>query len=196
MKKMQLEGIKVGFAITGSHCMVEKIVEQIQLLISLKFAVTPILSPSIVNTDTRFGKASSLIEQLYEITGNEPITTIVEAEPVGPMKLFDIITIAPCTGNTLAKLANGITDTAVLMSVKAHLRNTKPVVIAIATNDALSINAKNIGLLLNMKNLYFVPFGQDNPQGKPNSMVAHFNLLKPTLISALMGEQLQPIIKV
>ena len=128
------------------------------------------------------------------MTGNDPITTIEDAEPIGPKKYLDVLAIVPCTGNTLAKLANGITDTPVLMAAKAHLRNGKPLVISISTNDGLSMNLKNIGLVLNTKNIYFVPFGQDSPKGKPNSLVAHTNLLKETIEYALEGEQIQPVI--
>ncbi len=128
------------------------------------------------------------------MTGNDPITTIEDAEPIGPKKYLDVLAIVPCTGNTLAKLANGITDTPVLMAAKAHLRNGKPLVISISTNDGLSMNLKNIGLVLNAKNIYFVPFGQDSPKDKPNSLVAHTNLLKDTIEQALEGKQIQPVI--
>lgn len=191
---MDLQGIRVGLALTGSHCTIEKILIELKALIKEGAIVFPILSPAVNCTDTRFGSAASFKRALVEITGKEPIVSIVEAEPVGPQNMFDILVIAPCTGNTIAKLANGITDTAVLMSAKAHLRNLKPVVLGIATNDALSINAKNIGLLLNMKNIYFVPFGQDNYENKPNSVVARFEFLRPTIKEALQGRQLQPLI--
>ena len=128
------------------------------------------------------------------MTGKEPITTIEDAEPIGPKNMFDIMSIIPCTGNTLAKLANGITDTPVLMAAKAHIRNNKPLVISIATNDALGLNLKNIGTLLNTKNIYFVPFGQDSPESKPKSMIAHTHLLKLTLESAMEGQQIQPVV--
>ena len=134
------------------------------------------------------------MKKAEEITGNKPITTISDAEPIGPGNLLDILVLFPCTGNTIAKLANGITDTPALMAAKAHLRNNKPLLISISTNDALGMNMKNIGLLLNAKNIYFIPFGQDNPEKKPNSMIAHTELLIPSLETALEGRQYQPII--
>ncbi|MDT3698906.1 MAG: dipicolinate synthase subunit B [Thermincola sp.] len=191
---MQLKDKKVGFAVTGSHCTLKETFEQVNVLIQSGAKVYPIISPAVDSEDTRFGKASEWKMFLRDITGHEVIKSVVEAEPVGPNKLFDIIVVAPCTGNTIAKLANGITDTAVLMAVKAHLRNQRPVVLAISTNDGLGINAKNIGMLLNMKNIYMVPFGQDNPTAKANSLVAKMSLLEQTVIEALQGRQLQPVI--
>lgn len=191
---MQFKDKKVGFAVTGSHCTLKETFEQVNVLIQSGAKVYPIISPAVDSEDTRFGKASEWKMFLRDITGHEVIKSVVEAEPVGPNKLFDIIVVAPCTGNTIAKLANGITDTAVLMAVKAHLRNQRPVVLAISTNDGLGINAKNIGMLLNMKNIYMVPFGQDNPTAKANSLVAKMSLLEQTVIEALQGRQLQPVI--
>jgi dipicolinate synthase subunit B len=144
--------------------------------------------------DTRFGCAENARERLREITGRDVICTIPEAEPIGPKQLFDVLAVAPCTGNTLAKLANGIADSTVTMACKSHLRNGRPVVIAISTNDALGTNAKNIGELLNRKNIYFVPFRQDDPQGKPNSMISDLSLLKDTVAAALEGRQMEPVI--
>ena len=144
--------------------------------------------------DSRFGRAKDFVRKAEEMTGNKPMMTIPEAEPIGPGSLLDILVLFPCTGNTIAKLANGITDTPVLMAAKAHLRNNKPLLISISTNDALGMNMKNIGLLLNAKNIYFIPFGQDNPKTKPNSMIAHTELLIPALEAALEGRQYQPII--
>ena len=153
-----------------------------------------IFSNAAGTIDSRFGKAEDFIKKAEEITRQKPMLTIPEAEPIGPDSLLDILVLFPCTGNTIAKLANGITDTPALMAAKAHLRNNKPLLISISTNDALGMNMKNIGLLLNAKNIYFVPFGQDNPEKKPNSMIAHTELLIPSLEAALHGRQYQPII--
>lgn len=191
---MKLAGKKVGFAITGSHCTIEKILPEVENLVKEGAEVYPILSESVQFTDTRFGLARHWVEKLQRITGKKPITSIVEAEPIGPKKYLDILVIAPCTGNTLSKLSQGITDGTVLMAAKAHLRNQKPLVIAISTNDGLGNNAKNISILLNTKNIYFVPFGQDDPFNKPNSLVAHFNKMLDTVLSAFEGKQFQPLI--
>jgi dipicolinate synthase subunit B len=191
---MNLSQLKIGFAFTGSHCTLEETLPQIERLIKEGAEVIPIISHSVASTDTRFGTAQYWKEKLIEITGKTPISTIVEAEPIGPQKLLDVLIIAPCTGNTLAKLANGITDSPVLMAAKAHLRNSRPVVIAISTNDGLSNNAKNIGVLLNTKNIYFVPFGQDNPIEKQNSLVAHMDLIPDTVKEAIKGRQIQPVL--
>lgn len=191
---MQLKGIKIGFAVTGSHCTINEVFSQITQLVDRGGDVYPIISTSVNVEDTRFGKADDWKQFLKNATGHEIIKTIVEAEPIGPQSLFDIIVVAPCTGNTLAKLVNGITDTPVLMAVKAHLRNLKPVVMAISTNDGLSMNARNIGMLLNIKNIYMVPFGQDNPTQKANSLVAKMSLLPETIEYALEGKQIQPVI--
>jgi dipicolinate synthase subunit B len=192
---MSLKGVRVGFAITGSHCTIAKVFDQMEKLVEAGAQVTPIISDSVNETDTRFGSAAKWKEEISRRTKNDLITTIPEAEPVGPGKLFDIMIIAPCSGNTLAKLATGITDTPVLMAAKAHLRNGGPLVLGISTNDGLSINAKNLGLILNMKNIYFVPFGQDNPEEKTNSLVAHMNLICETLEQALKGKQIQPVLR-
>ena len=152
------------------------------------------MSENSYSLDTRFGDAAHWREQFREITGNTIIHTIPQAEPIGPKKLLDALIIAPCTGNTLAKLSNGITDTCVTLAAKAHLRNQRPLLIAPSTNDALSNAGKNIGSLLNYKNVYFVPFGQDNCKGKPTSMVADFSLIPDSLESALRGEQIQPVV--
>lgn len=191
---MLLEGIKIGFALTGSFCTFDKVIPEVEKLVSEGADVYPIISEVVCNTDTRFGTASDLKVKLKTITNNEIISTIKAAEPIGPKALFDIVVVAPCTGNTLAKLANAITDTPVTMACKAHLRNQKPVVIAISTNDGLSANAKNIGLLLNAKNIYFVPFGQDDPDKKCNSLVAKFDQILPTILDAIKGKQKQPIL--
>ncbi len=191
---MQVKGMKIGFAVTGSHCTIREVLQEITRLIEDGADVYPVLSPTVNNDDTRFGKASEWKEFLTGTTGHEVIKTIIEAEPIGPQKLFDLMVVAPCTGNTLAKLTNGITDTPVLMAVKAHLRNQRPVVLAISTNDGLGINARNIGLLINMKNIYLVPFGQDSPMVKANSLVARMSLLPETISQALEGRQLQPVL--
>ena len=191
---MTISGKNVGIALTGSYCTYDKVFPQIERLVNENANVYPIFSERSQSVDTRFGNAKDFLRKARDITGKEPITTIVEAEKLGPNNLLDIVVIAPCTGNTLAKMANAVTDSTVLMAVKGLLRNNKPVVFAVSTNDALSNNLKNIGLLINVKNIYFVPFGQDNYKGKPNSMVAHFDLILPTLEEALDGRQLQPII--
>lgn len=192
---MNLAGQKIGVGLTGSFCTYDKIFTEIENLVKEKATVYTIFSNESQVTDSRFGKAEDFLKKAYELTGNKPIVSINTAEPLGPNNMLDILIIAPCTGNTAAKLANGITDTPVLMAAKGHLRNKKPLVISISTNDALSFNLKNIGELLNAKNIYFVPFGQDNHDGKPNSMVAHTDLIIPTLEKALDREQIQPVIK-
>ena len=154
-----------------------------------------IFSNAASSTDSRFGRAEDFIKLATDMTGNPPIMTIPEAEPIGPGNIIDILVIFPCTGNTLAKLANGITDSPALMAAKAHLRNNRPLLISISTNDALGMNMKNIGLLMNSKNIYFIPFGQDNPEKKPNSMIAHTELLIPSIEAALEGRQYQPVIQ-
>lgn len=191
---MNLHGVKIGFALTGSHCTIGEVIPQIEKLIKAGTQVFPIISPAVNNVSTRFGEAKDIKERLKKITGNRIIKSIVDAEPIGPQKMFDIIVIAPCTGNTLAKLANGITDTPVLMSAKAQLRNQRPVVLAISTNDGLGLNAKNLGLLLATKNIFIVPFGQDDPLQKPTSLVSRLDLLLPTIEKALRREQIQPIL--
>lgn len=191
---MTLNGINIGFALTGSYCTYETVFPEMERLVKEKANVIPIFSERAQSTDTRFGEAKEFLKRAKEITGNDPVLTIVDAEPLGPKNLLDLVIIAPSTGNTTAKLAYGITDSPVLMAAKGLLRNNKPVVIAISTNDALGANMKNLGLLMNSKNLYFVPFGQDNYKKKPNSMVAHFDLILPTIEEALQGRQLQPVI--
>ncbi len=192
---MDLKGKKVGIALTGSFCTFEKIFAELKNLVEAGAEVTTIFSNASQQIDSRFGKAEDFLKKAEEITGQKPILTIEGAEPIGPKSYLDILVIFPCTGNTVAKLANGITDTPVLMAAKAHLRNNKPLVISISTNDALGMNMKNIGLLLNAKNIYFVPFGQDNPEKKNNSLIAHTDRLIPTLELALEGKQIQPILK-
>jgi len=191
---MRLKGVRVGFAMTGSHCCLEDVMPQVRSITDEGAEVIPIISSVVSSTDTKFGPASKWKGMLKEITGREAIDTQVGAEPIGPQKILDVMVVAPCTGNTLAKLANGITDTPVLMAVKAQLRNQRPVVLAISTNDGLSMNAKNLGLLLNAKNVYIVPFRQDNPSGKPNSIVARWDFIAETILHALQGKQVQPVL--
>jgi dipicolinate synthase subunit B len=191
---MLLSGLKIGFALTGSFCTFSKVMPEIEKLVKEGAEVIPIVSESARDLNTRFGRANDLMLMLENITGRKPISTIVEAEPIGPQSLLDIIVVSPCTGNTCAKLACAITDTPVTMAVKAHLRNGRPVVLAISTNDGLGANAKNIGALLNSKNVYMVPFGQDDPAKKPNSLVARNDKLVDTILAALKGKQLQPLL--
>jgi len=167
---------------------------QIQRFVDAGAAVVPIVTQTIMTTDTRFGTSAEWQRRLKEITGNEIISTIVQAEPLGPSKRLDVMVIAPCTGNTTSKLANAMTDSAVLMAAKAQMRNGRPLVLAISTNDGLGLNAANIAKLLNAKNVYFVPFGQDNPEQKPNSLVARMDLLLEACEAALRGSQLQPVL--
>jgi len=185
---------RVGFAVCGSFCTHEAVLAALEKLTALYETVIPIVSENAAFTDTRFGTSDDLMEQLEDLTGNEVLCDIPSVEPIGPQKLLDILVIAPATGNTIAKLAAGITDTTVTMAAKAHLRNGRPVVIAMASNDGLSAGAKNIGELLVRKNYYFVPFGQDNAIQKPCSLVADFEKLPETIEAALRGEQIQPML--
>lgn len=188
------QGRTVGYALSGSHCTFEEVMPQIKRFVDAGAKVIPIVSQSVMTTDTRFGTAEEWRRKLKAVTGSDIISTIVEAEPLGPSRLLDIMLIAPCTGNTTSKLANAITDSAVLMAAKAQMRNCRPLVLAISTNDGLGLNAPNIAKLLNAKNIYFVPFGQDNPQQKPNSLVARMDLLLETCEAALEGRQIQPLL--
>ncbi|WP_343252371.1 dipicolinate synthase subunit B [Ligaoa zhengdingensis] len=190
-----MNNIRVGFAICGSFCTFSKVLPEMQRLVDAGYEVWPIMSAISCTTDTRFGKAADFVAQIEEMCGRPIIKTIKDAEPIGPKALLDALVIAPCTGNTLGKLANGITDTSVTMACKAHLRNARPVVIAVSTNDGLGASARNIGQLLNVRNLYFVPYRQDDCIKKPTSLVADFTLIQPTLEHALKNLQLQPIIQ-
>ena len=185
----------VGFAITGSFCTYEKIKGVIRRLVEEDNRVIPIFSNQAQTINSRFGNARDFIIEIQEITGEHGIFTIQEAEPIGPKNFLDILIIAPCTGNTMAKLCAGITDSPVLMAAKAHMRNEKPIVISVSTNDALGANLKNIGELMNTKNIYFVPFGQDDYVRKPKSMVAHISQISGTMEKALQVKQLQPVIQ-
>ena len=185
----------VGFAITGSFCTYEKIKGVIRQLVEENNRVIPIFSNQAQTINSRFGNARDFIIEIQEITGEHGIFTLQEAEPIGPKAFLDVLIIAPCTGNTMAKLCAGITDSPVLMAAKAHMRNEKPVVISVSTNDALGANLKNIGELMNTKYIYFVPFGQDDCISKPRSMVAHVEQIPDTVEEALRGRQIQPVIQ-
>ena len=192
---MELKGRKIGVALTGSFCTFEKIFVELQKLVDAGAEVYTICSDASQSIKSRFGTPEEYMKKAEEITKRPPILAIETAEPIGPKSYLDALVIFPCTGNTAAKLANGITDTPVLMGAKAHLRNGKPLLISISTNDGLGMNMKNIGLLLNAKNIYFLPFGQDSPEKKPNSLIAHTDELIPSLEMALEHRQIQPILK-
>ena len=186
--------IKAGFAFCGSFCTLQQAVQQMESLTLRGVEIYPIMSEAAAQTDTRFGAARDWIERIESAAGRSVIRTIADAEPIGPQKLLDILIIAPCTGNALAKLAGGIADTPVTLAAKAHLRNERPVLIAASTNDALAAAGQNIGRLLNRKHYYFVPMRQDAPQAKPRSVVADFSKLYDAMRAALQGEQLQPLL--
>ncbi len=189
-----LKGKKIGFAVCGSFCTFSKAFAQLERLIAEGAEVTAVMSFNAASMDTRFGKAAGHIAYLEKITGRKVIKTIEDAEPIGPKRMFDALIIAPCTGNTMAKLAGGIIDTPVTMAAKSHLRNASPLIIAPSTNDGLSGAAKNIGALLNLKSVYFVPFGQDDSEKKPRSLSADFERIPEAVSAALNGVQLQPIL--
>lgn len=192
---VSLNGLRVGFAFTGSFCMLSKTLEALQLTADCGADITPIMSEITASTDTRFGTADYFKNEMLKITGkNGIISSVREAEPIGPKKLLDVLVIAPCTGNTLTKLALGITDSCVTMAAKAHLRNGRPVVIGVSSNDGLSNTAKNIGLLMNYKNIFIVPYRQDDCEKKPTSVVSDMELIPETILSAKSGVQLQPLI--
>jgi dipicolinate synthase subunit B len=192
---LKFEGMKIGFAMTGSHCTLDEVFDVIDVLTAEGAEVIPIMSQVVATTDTRFGTADQWVKKCVDVCGREPLSTVAGVEPIGPARELDCLVIAPCTGNTLAKLANAITDGPVLMAAKAHMRNGGPVVLAIATNDGLGLNAKNIGLLLSQKNIYFVPFGQDNPWQKANSLIAHMRKIPETIFFACQRKQIQPILE-
>ena len=185
--------LRIGLAMCGSFCTFDKVLTIAEAL-SDKYDITGILSETAAHTDTRFGSAADHIRRLEALTGKPVLTSITDAEPIGPKALFDVLVIAPCTGNTLAKIAHGITDTAVTMAAKSHLRNGRPLCIAFTTNDGLSVTLQNVGVLMQRKNLYFVPFHQDDPIGKPNSLASDFTKLEQTFQSALQHTQLQPVL--
>ena len=186
--------MNIGFALCGSFCTYSQVFPMMELL-KYDYNVTPIFSFSAQSTDSRFGKASDHLRTAAEICGTAPLCTIEGVEPIGPKKLFDALIIAPCTGNTLAKLAHSIADTPVTMAAKSHLRNGRPVIVAVSTNDGLAGAAENIGRLLARKNYYFVPFGQDDPKNKPTSLVARFERIPETVEMALRGVQVQPVLQ-
>lgn len=192
---MLLKDVKIVFALTGSFCVFDQVFPQLELLIKEGAIIYPVVSNVVANTDSRYGKAVDFLERLKDITGNEVIDSIVGAEPLGVVNPVDITVISPCTGNTLSKLSDGATDSAPLMVAKGQFRNNKPVVIGLATNDGLGINGKNLGSLLSTKNVYFIPFGQDNYIDKPNSLVSKFDLTLPTIVEALKGNQIQPVLE-
>lgn len=192
---MQLQDVKIGFAFTGSFCTFAKVIPELEKIAAEGADILPVISYAVDSFDTKFGKADEWKSKIETICGKKLIKTIIDAEPIGPKALLDIMVVAPCTGNTLGKLANGITDTPVTMACKAHLRNGRPLLIALATNDGLGANAKNIGLLANTKNVFFVPFGQDDPLKKNNSLMSKFELLIPAIQAALKGKQLEPVLE-
>lgn len=185
----------VGFALCGSFCTFKKVIPQMKKLVNEGYRVIPIMSHTAYTTDTRFGKSREINEEIEQICGEKIIYTISGAEPVGPKELLDVLVIAPCTGNTLGKLSNGISDTSVTLATKAHLRNQRPVIIAVSTNDALGTSARNIGTLMNSKNIYFVPMRQDDHINKPNSIVADFDYITDTVREVLAtNSQPQPML--
>lgn len=184
----------IGFALCGSFCTFDQVIKVLKR-VAEKYTVIPIMSQNSASTDTRFGTAEGFLKEIESICEKPVITKIEETEPIGPKRLLDLLVIAPCTGNTIAKIANGITDTGVTMAYKAHMRNQRPVLLAISTNDALGANAPNIGLLLNRRHHFFVPFFQDDPVLKPTSMTADFDLIPEAIEAALEGRQLQPIVR-
>lgn len=191
---MNGDQLTIGVALTGSFCTLGEVLPQLAELAKTGAILLPIVSGAVADTDTRFGSAAYFLQRLEEITGRPALTSLAQVEPIGPKKLLDILLVSPCTGNTLSKLALGITDTAVTMACKAHLRNGRPLVLAPATNDALGASAANLGRLHNTRHVFFVPYRQDDPHGKENSMVADFTLIIPALEAALQNRQLQPVI--
>ena len=191
---MDFYGKRIGFALTGSHCTYDAVLPEIKKLVELGAEVVPVVTYTVRSTNTKFGDGDDWLEKIEDAAGRKAIKSIVEAEPLGPREPLDCMVIAPLTGNSLSKLANGLTDSPVLMATKATLRNSRPVVLAISTNDALGLNGVNVMKLMAAKNIYFVPFGQDDPFKKPTSMVAQMNQISETVHSALNGKQLQPVI--
>lgn len=192
---MNFKGLRLGVALCGSFCTFKDVLEQLERLVEMGADLYPIMSSNAYRTDTRFGTSDEFVRQVENITGRKVIHTIVDAEPLGPKNLIDALLIAPCTGNTLAKLACAVTDTSVLMAAKGLMRNDKAIIISLATNDGLGLNFKNIGLLMNSKNIYFVPLGQDDYLNKPNSLISHTQLIPKTIEQALVNKQLQPVFK-
>ncbi|AKU27750.1 Dipicolinate synthase subunit B [Geobacillus stearothermophilus] len=194
MSEKSLKGKRIGFGLTGSHCTYDAVFPEIEKLVNEGAEVLPIVTYTVKTTNTRFGEGEEWVKKLEQLTGNEVIDTIVKAEPLGPKIPLDCMVIAPLTGNSMSKLANAMTDSPVLMAAKATMRNHRPVVLGISTNDALGLNGVNLMMLMAAKNIYFIPFGQDAPHAKPNSMVARMTLLHDTVLAALEGKQLQPVV--
>lgn len=188
-----IDSLRIGFALTGSFCTFDRVIAQMEELKAQGADITPILSFNAATIDTRFGKAEDFRERLTAITGHEPLTTLTEVEPIGPKGMFDVLVVAPCTGSTLGRLANGISDTPVTLAVKSHLRRSRPVILAVSTNDALGASMRNIALLKNTKYMYLVPMRQDDTVSKPNSLVADFTRIADTITAAQAGTQLQPL---
>lgn len=191
---MSLKGKKIGFGLTGSHCTYSAVYPEIEKLLQAGAEVLPVVTSNVQNTDTRFGKADEWIQKIETLTGNKVIDSIIKAEPLGPKIPLDCMVIAPLTGNSMSKFANAITDSPVLMAAKATLRNGRPIVLGMSTNDALGLNGVNLMRLMVTKNIYFIPFGQDDPVKKPNSMVARMTMLSETVENAIRGKQVQPVI--
>ncbi len=189
-----MDKLTFGYALTGSFCTFERSIRQMESLVSKGIEILPIMSFNAYSTNTRFGKAKDFVNKIEGICDNKVISTLTEAEPIGPKRLCDLLVVLPCTGNTLAKLATGIYDTPVTLAVKSHLRNQLPVLIGVSSNDSLSNSAKHIGALLNYKNIYFIPMVQDNPKQKPFSVVCDFESVYESAVKALEGKQIQPII--
>lgn len=194
MNAMTVEGKKIGFALCGSFCTFAKVMPEVKKLVELGAEVYPVMSEIARSTDTRFGMAEEFVKYLEEVSNHKIIDSIKAAEPIGPKGYLDALIVAPCTGNTLAKIANGVTDSTVSMAAKANLRNEKPLIIAVSTNDGLGANARNLGMLLARKNIYFVPFGQDDCKGKPDSLVADMSKIIDATEAALESRQIQPIL--
>ncbi|MEI4802738.1 dipicolinate synthase subunit B [Bacillus sp. NPDC077411] len=191
---MSVKGKRIGFGLTGSHCTYAEVMPHLEKLVADGAEVLPVVSYTLQTTNTRFGEGAEWVEKIEAITGHKVIDSIVKAEPLGPKIPLDCMVIAPLTGNTMSKFANAMTDSPVLMAAKATLRNGKPVVLAVSTNDALGLNGVNLMRLMATKNIYFVPFGQDSPYNKPNSMVARMELLQDTIVESMEGKQLQPVV--
>jgi len=191
---MSLKGMRIGFGLTGSHCTYDAVFPEIEKLVQAGAEIIPVVTFTVKSTETRFGKGEDWVYRIEELTGNKAIDTIVKAEPLGPKIPLDCMVIAPITGSSMSKFANAMTDSPVLMAAKATLRNGKPVVLGISTNDALGLNGVNLMRLMSTKNIYFIPFGQDDPRNKPNSMVARMSMMYETIESAIVGKQIQPVL--
>lgn len=191
---MSLNGKRIGFGLTGSHCTYDAVFPEIEKLVNAGAEVVPIVTATVKNSTTRFGKGEDWIKRIEELTGHKVIDSIVAAEPLGPKMPVDCMVVAPITGASMSKFANALSDSPVLMAAKATLRNQKPVVLGISTNDALGLNGVNIMRLMSTKNIYFIPYGQDDPFKKPNSMVARMSMLVETVEEAILGKQVQPVI--